>query len=90
MIKEYTITTNGMSKGNVITAPFKVQVNVMDYKNVLKVCVCTVNGTNVVCDNDDITGVLTYGLPALTSSKEADLTATIEVLLEEVYPGAWS
>jgi hypothetical protein len=31
-----------------------------------------------------------FELPVMTSSKNSDLAATVEVLLEEKYPGNWS
>jgi len=90
MIKEYTITVDGLSNGNVITQPFKVKVYAMQYEKVLTIGTCTCNANDVECDNDDVQKTEKYDLPALSSSKNADLSNTIEVLLEEKYPGNWS
>tara|TARA_R110000751_G_scaffold46884_5_gene105092 strand:+ start:2006 stop:2278 length:273 start_codon:yes stop_codon:yes gene_type:complete len=90
MIKIYTITTDGLSNGNVIEAPFEIQVDTMQYSTDLKICACTKNAAGVMCDNDDVSGVLTFELPSMTTGKVTDLAATIEVLLEEVYPGSWA
>ena len=90
MIKEYTVTTNGSSNGNVIAQPFKVKIHAMQYGEVLTIGACTCNANDVECDNDDIQKTEKYDLPVLSSSKNADLSNTIEVLLEEKYPGNWS
>lgn len=95
MYKEYEITQDGLSNGNAIVQPFQVKVHAMNYNSIpgfskLKVgtCTCKVDGQNFV--NDDISNVLEFDLPAITTSKNADLVATIEVLLEEKYPGNWA
>lgn len=94
-MKTYTITQNGSSNGNIISQPFTIEVHSMIYRDSedaqrLDISVCTKNGSDVPCNNDDIPNVTSYDLPIMSSSKNADLTATIEVLLEEKYPGKWS
>lgn len=89
--KEYTITVDGSSHENVIKAPFKIMVNDINYngsKMVLGTCTCPSVGVN--CHNDDVDSILINELPEMSSSKNADLSATIEVLLESKYPGNWS
>ena len=91
MIKEYTITTNGLSDGNVITQPFKIEVKMIQYHSdsfTLELCTCNSIGKN--CVNDDIKDILQFDLPPMSSSKNADLSSTLEVALQAAYPGAWS
>lgn len=95
MYKEYEITVNGKSNGNVILAPFKIMVHSMNYNaidgfNKLKVASCTCNSLEKNCANDDIKSVEEFDLPVISTSKNADLVATFEALLEEKYPGNWS
>jgi hypothetical protein len=94
-MKTYTITTDGMSNGNVIAQPFTIKVEQMiyadnEYASKLIVSLCTMNGSDCVCANDDIPSQNKFELPVMTSSKNSDLAATVEVLLQEVYPGNWS
>jgi hypothetical protein len=97
MFKEYTITENGSSKGNIISQPFKIMVHAMNYSSneneaagKLTLGICTLNSIDFTCENDDIKNVETFALPGMGSSKTADLANSIEVLLEEKYPGNWS
>jgi hypothetical protein len=90
MIKEYTITVDGLSNGNVIAQPFKVKIHAMQYGTKLTLGTCTCNSEDVECINDDIENTPIFDFPVITTSKQADLAATIEVLLEEKYPGNWS
>ena len=103
-LKTYTITTNGDSKGNVIQQPFTIEVHNMQYRDSgggdtgLFLLVCTMNGSGQTCANSDLEGqgygddgtTKTYALPAMDSSKIADLVATIEVDLTNAYGGNWS
>jgi hypothetical protein len=94
-MKTYTITTDGISNGNVIAQPFTIKVEQMLYtenqfQTALIVSLCTMNGSDCVCANDDIPSQNKFELPVMTSSKNSDLAATVEVLLQEVYPGNWS
>jgi len=50
---------------------------------------CTKNDSGYTCKNDDIEDDNKFDLPAMTSSKNADLSG-FEALLEEKYPGNWS
>ncbi len=93
-MKTYTITTDGTSNSNVIAQPFTIEVTQMVYNDnqfaqSLTVGVITKNGADVECCNDDIPQSNTYDLPAMTSSKNSDLS-DFEALLEEKYPGNWS
>jgi len=93
MLKKYTITQNGLSNGNEIHSPFEIMVTQMIYNSntsKLVLAVCTCNNEGVPCDNDDIANILNYDLPSLSSTKSTDLKNSIEVLLEETYPGNWS
>jgi len=97
-LKEYTITTNGNSNGNVIAAPFKIMINnINNSKNgnpatdKMVVSVCTCNNAGTPCENDVFpTGIATYDLQSMASSDNAKLAATVELALEAAYPGAWS
>jgi hypothetical protein len=94
-MKTYTITTDGSSNGNLIAQPFTIEVvgmNYIDENGISKLIVstCCENQSGNHCVNDDVAAVLNYELPVMSSSKNADLAATLEVLLEQVYPGAWS
>jgi len=94
-MKTYTITQNGSSNGNAIAQPFTIEVHMMIYRDNeagsrLDISVCTKNGGDDPCDNDDIPNVTSYDLPAMSTSKNNDLSNTLEVLLEEKYPGKWS
>jgi hypothetical protein len=94
-LKIYTITQNGSSDGNVIASPFTIEVHQMTYfseDNLEYVLIetCTKNGSDKLCANDDINVEQEYALPAMGASKNADLTATLEVTLQEKYPGNWS
>ena len=58
-MKTYTITTDGISNGNVIAQPFTIKVEQMLYtenqfQTALIVSLCTRNGSDCVCANDDI------------------------------------
>ena len=90
MIKTYTITIEGLSDGNTISAPFEIVVKTLKYEQDLKICAFTINEAGKMCKNDDVKDVLSFDLPEITSNKSGDLASTIEVLLEEVYPGKWS
>ena len=90
MIKEYTITQNGSSNGNIISAPFKVKVHTIQYSKKITLGICTCNSQGIDCDNDDLEIIQEFDLPSMSSSKNVDLATTIEVLLEEKYPGNWS
>lgn len=94
MLATYTITQNGSSNGNVIAQPFTVEVTKLTYmeepSSNLVVYSCCKNQANEHCGNDDIAGVLVFDLPAMSSSKNADLTATFETALTAAYGGNWS
>jgi hypothetical protein len=96
MLKSYTITQEGKSNGNAITQPFTIEVLKMNYYGVdnmgveqLEIHSCTKNGFGIVCHNDDIEAVVVVPLPAMTSSKNSDLSE-FESLLQEKYPDNWS
>jgi len=93
-MKTYTITTDGTSNGNAIAQPFTIEVTQMIYNDnqfaqSLTVGVITKNGSDVGCHNDAISNSNTFDLPAMSSSKDSDLSG-FEALLEEKYPGNWS
>jgi len=95
MLGEYTITQNGVSNGNVIAQPFTIEVHNMYYRDSpdnsrLDILSCTKNGTGDACKNDDIADSLSFDLPAMGSSKNADLTATFETALTAAYGANWS
>ena len=95
MLATYTITQNGLANGNVIAQPFTVEVTKMiyqddDYKTQLVITSCCKNQADQHCGNDDIAEVLNFDLPAMGSSKNADLTATFEIALTTAYGGNWS
>ena len=91
MLASYTITQNGTSNGNIISQPFTIEVHNMYYRSDrLDVLSCTKNGSDVACVNDDIADALSFDLPAMSSSKNADLTATFETALTAAYGGNWS
>lgn len=96
MLKSYTITQDGKSKGNTISQPFTIEVHKMDYIsahqsgiNKLVVHTCTINGGNHSCSNDDIESVFVTDLPVMSSSKNSDLS-DFETVLQEKYPNNWS
>lgn len=96
MLKSYTITQEGKSNGNAITQPFNIEVLKMNYFGVsdsgveqLEIHSCTKNGLGEACYNDDIEAVVVVPLPAMTSSKNSDLSE-FESLLQEKYPDSWS
>ena len=96
MLKSYTITQNGLSNGNTINQPFTIEVHKMNYIGVgqagvdqLEVHVCTKNGGNHFCKNDEIESVVVLDLPVMTSSKNSDLSG-LETLLTEAYDSNWS
>jgi hypothetical protein len=94
-MKTYTITTDGSSSGNVIAQPFTITVTSMNYIDEngisrLQIGTCCENSLGNHCVNDDVAPVLNYDLPSMSASKNADLAATLEVLLQEVYPDNWS
>lgn len=94
-MKTYTITQNGNSNGNVIAQPFIIEVHKIEYidangVSTTRISTCTKNGSDVPCHNDDIASSKDYDLQGMSSSKNADLAATLEVDLEAAYPGNWS
>jgi hypothetical protein len=96
MLKTYTITQEGKSNGNTISNPFTIEIHKMDYVsahnsevNQLVVHTCTKNGSNHNCSNDDIESVFVTNLPAMTSSKNSDLS-DFETMLQEKYPNNWA
>jgi len=90
--KTYTINVDGNSEGNVIASPFTINVEELQYlHDNLVLITSTVNSTGVKCNNDDIAGRLEYDSPAMSSSKNADLTSTIEADLDSAYgQGNWA
>ncbi len=94
MLASYTITQNGSSNGNVIAQPFIIEVQNLYYRggdnNRLDVVSCTKNGSDVACANDDISNSLSFDLPIMSASKNADLTATFETALTAAYGANWS
>jgi hypothetical protein len=56
----------------------------------MKIGTCTCKDDSKYFINDDIPNVLEFDLPVITTSKNADLVSTLEVLLEEKYPGNWT
>jgi hypothetical protein len=104
MLAKYTVTQNGLSNGNVIAQPFSIEVHAMMYRSEevpddegnpvvesdLTIVVCTKNGANNACDNDNIPNSNLYDLPLMSASKNSDLTATIEVDLTAAYGANWS
>lgn len=95
MLANYTITIDGLSNGNVIAQPFSVEVTKMTYQNQgnnsqLVVYSCCKNKADEHCENDAIAKVISYELPVMTSSKNADLTTTFEVALTEAYGSNWT
>lgn len=104
MLAKYTVTQNGLSNGNVIVQPFTIEVHAMGYRSEevldsegspvvesdVSLAVCTKNGSDEACDNDDIPNRKTYAMPAMSATKDADLTATIEADLTAAYGANWS
>lgn len=95
MIATYTITIDGSSSGNVIAQPFTVEVDKLTYmdndtNSQLVVYSCCKNQAAEECANDDIAKVLSFDLPVMTASKNADLTATFETALTAAYGANWS
>ena len=95
MIKEYEITVDGLSNGNAVAQPFNIKVHAMQYDSnagfsKLTVGTCTCKDDNNYFVNDEVANILTYELPAVSTSKNDDLVATLEVLLEAKYPGKWA
>lgn len=96
MLKTYTVTTNGDSDGNVIVQPFTIEILNMQYssegpEDKLIVTTCTRNGSGNVCENSDIPHYNEFALPGMTSSKNTDLSNSIEGLLDTAYGnGNWS
>ena len=93
-LKTYTITVDGDDNGNVIAAPFTIDVHQVlsideGETSLTQVRVCTKNAT-MMCGNSDIPDLNNYELVADTLTRIAVLAATIEVDLEAAYPGAWS
>jgi hypothetical protein len=90
--KTYTVTVNGSSNGNVIAQPFTIEVDAMNYdSNTLIIKTCTKNGSDDVCANDNIASELDFSLPSMSTSKNNDLSNTIEPLLDAAYGvGNWS
>lgn len=104
-LKTYTVTVNGASNGNVISQPFTIELHQLSYVSdgtldaegnpitYMAVSSCTKNGGGNDCANDDIANYNQFALPAMTSSKNADLAATdsFEDLLDAAYGvGNWS
>lgn len=90
--KTYTINVDGNSEGNVIASPFTINVEELQYlHDNLVLITSTDTGNGTPCTNSDIAGRIEYDSPAMSSSKNADLTSTIEVDLDNVYgQGNWS
>lgn len=98
-MKTYEITMNGKSNGNVITAPFIIEVMSMN-KGIgqaiiptkgLSIGACTCNSEGIMCVNDDITALeLQFPLQSMSNSDDKQLQDTFEVLLQTKYPGKWS
>lgn len=95
MLKTYEITQEGKSNGNVIAPPFKIRVESLDYETRLPIpmLILRTSTHSQFSDNlpnDDVANALKFDLPEMSSSKNKDLQETIELLLEEKYPGNWS
>ena len=95
MLKTYEITQEGKSNGNVIAPPFKIMVTSLDYETrlplpmlILKTSTHSQFSNNL--PNDDVANSLKFDLPDMASSKNKDLQETIEILLQEKYPGNWA
>jgi hypothetical protein len=96
-LKTYTVTVDGTSKGLVIPQPFTIEIHQMSYvageteNSYLAISSCTKTNSGEPCSNDDIADRIQADMPAMTSSKNADLTAEFESLLDAAYgSGNWS
>ena len=96
MLKEYSVTVNGSSNGNVIAQPFTIVIHKIEYTDQVDinqsmvVSSCTKNATGDMCDNDNVKSTEVFDLPAMTSSNNANMSA-FEALLDTVYGvGNWS
>ena len=98
----YTVTVDGSSQGNAIKAPFDIEIIQMAYVDEtdpytgeifskLIISPCTRNSAGEMCKNDDIPDRSEYDLPVMTSSKNTDLSNSIEQTFNTVYgAGNWS
>ena len=96
MLKEYSVTVNGSSNGNVIAQPFTISVHKIGYQSEegfdgnMSVTSCTKNATGDMCDNDNVKPTEILALPSMASSNNANMS-TFESLLNTVYGvGNWS
>jgi len=90
---EYIITVDGKSNKQIIEQPFRIKVMAMVKlfsASKLNVHVYTVDSNDNVCKNDDISAYDTiFPLQPINDPDELQLQNTLEVVLEEKYPGNW-
>jgi len=98
-MKKYKITQQGKSNGNIIESPFTVTVTGIlkgtpakgRMEDEMNIFVCTCNSHGIDCANDDLTpSDLKFVLQPITDNDEEQLKNTLEVVLENKYPGNWS
>ena len=95
-LKTYTINVAGDDNGNVIAAPFTIEVlQITDYSeegnSFTQIWSCTKNGSSAACGNSDIPEKQNYELQGEGVTRAAALTATIEADLDAAYGvGNWT
>ena len=94
-LKTYTITKNGISNGNIISQPFTIEVHEIrdlstEDNSITIVNVCTKNGSENACSNDEIKDFNHYELQGISKTNSKKLIDTFEIELTNVYGSNWS